>query len=152
MWICLIVWTWWYRYSPISQSIKVTSQEWCQNSRTLQPLDVFACNWKDGLLAELQAKISRGCRFLLFWHHSYEVTLKGDNLRPFAKNKLIGVGFLRFKKNNNNKSTGFEPRSWRWESQTLPLSHASLLQKDKKQKIYLWWPKNKLVTIMDQLD
>ncbi len=30
---------------------------------------------EDGLLAELQAKTSRGCRFLLFQHHSYEVTL-----------------------------------------------------------------------------
>ena len=30
---------------------------------------------KDGLLAELQAKMSSGCRFLLFWHHSSEVTL-----------------------------------------------------------------------------
>ncbi len=26
----------------------------------------------------LQAKMSRGCRFLLFWHHSYEVTLMSD--------------------------------------------------------------------------
>ncbi len=31
--------------------------------------------WKDCLLAELQAKTARGCRFLLFQHHSYEVTL-----------------------------------------------------------------------------
>ncbi len=33
------------------------------------------------VLDELQAETSRGCRFLLFWHHSYEVTLrygKGD--------------------------------------------------------------------------
>ncbi len=29
------------------------------------------------LLAELQAKMSKGCGFLLFWHHSYEVTLNG---------------------------------------------------------------------------
>ncbi len=63
----------------------------------MQCLDVLACNsankpsfqnlqkglfaqrsldGKDGLLAELQAKMSRGCRFLLFWHHSYEVTLR----------------------------------------------------------------------------
>ncbi len=30
---------------------------------------------KDGLLAELQAKTSKGCRILLFQHHSYMVTL-----------------------------------------------------------------------------
>ena len=36
---------------------------------------LFVRFWKDCLLAELQAKMSRGCRFLLFWHHSYEVTL-----------------------------------------------------------------------------
>ncbi len=28
-----------------------------------------------GSFADLQAKTSRGCRFLLFWHYSYEVTL-----------------------------------------------------------------------------
>ena len=38
----------------------------------------FRC-WKDSLLAELRAKMSRGCRFLLFWHHSYKVTLKWSN-------------------------------------------------------------------------
>ena len=38
------------------------------NSKNLQPLDDLACN---GLLAELQAKMSRGCGFLLFWRHSY---------------------------------------------------------------------------------
>ncbi len=78
--------------------LKVT---WCQNSKNLLSLDILACNsakkssfqnstkhlfaqcsidvgfWKDGLLAELQAKMYRGCRFLLFWHHSYEVTLMG---------------------------------------------------------------------------
>ncbi len=31
---------------------------------------------KDGLLAELQAKTSKGCRMLLFQHHSYMVTLR----------------------------------------------------------------------------
>ncbi len=31
--------------------------------------------WKDGLLTELQAQMSRGCIFLLFWHHNYQVTL-----------------------------------------------------------------------------
>ncbi len=31
---------------------------------------------KDPLLAELQAKTSKGCRLLLFQHHSYMVTLK----------------------------------------------------------------------------
>ncbi len=31
---------------------------------------------KRWLLAELQAKMSRDCGYLLFWHHSYDVTLK----------------------------------------------------------------------------
>ncbi len=35
----------------------------------------FVRSWKDGLLTESQARMSRGCRLLLFWHHSYEVTL-----------------------------------------------------------------------------
>ncbi len=30
----------------------------------------------------LQAKMSRGCSFLLFWHHSYKVTL---NIKLMAK-------------------------------------------------------------------
>ena len=32
------------------------------------------------LLAKSQARMSRDCRFLLFWHHSYEVTLRQDAL------------------------------------------------------------------------
>ena len=36
---------------------------------------------KDGLLTELQAKTARGCRLLLFQHHSYEVTLTSYNLK-----------------------------------------------------------------------
>ncbi len=32
---------------------------------------------------ELQAKMSRGCRFLLFWHHNYHVTLKMAKSRKF---------------------------------------------------------------------
>ncbi len=42
------------------------------------PNRLFVRFWKDGLLAELQAKGSRACRdcrFLLFWHHNYQVTL-----------------------------------------------------------------------------
>ena len=56
------------------------------NSKYMQPLDIFACNsvdkpsfqnpTKDLLLAELQAKMPRGCRFFLLKHHSYEVTLR----------------------------------------------------------------------------
>ncbi len=34
--------------------------------------------WKDGLLTELQAKMPRGCRILLFWHNNYQVTLKSN--------------------------------------------------------------------------
>ncbi len=49
----------------------------CSNLKNLTPLftsmerwakRLFVGFWKDGLLAELQAKMSRGCRFLLFWH------------------------------------------------------------------------------------
>ncbi len=49
---------------------------------------LFVGFWKDGLSAELQAKMSRGCRFLLFWHHSYEVTLRKlfRELSIFASN------------------------------------------------------------------
>ncbi len=43
---------------------------------------VFVGFWKDGLLIELQyvhyvhyANMSTDCRFLLFWHHNYQVTL-----------------------------------------------------------------------------
>ncbi len=35
----------------------------------------FVGFWKDGLLTELQARTSKSCRFLLFWHHSYQVSL-----------------------------------------------------------------------------
>ena len=31
---------------------------------------------KDGILTELQAKMSTSCRFLIFWHHNYQVTLR----------------------------------------------------------------------------
>ncbi len=37
---------------------------------------LFVGFWKDGLSTELQAKMSRGCKFLLFWHHNYQVTLR----------------------------------------------------------------------------
>ncbi len=36
---------------------------------------IFARFQKDGLLAELQARMSRGCRILLFLHHDYQVSL-----------------------------------------------------------------------------
>ena len=32
-------------------------------------------HWKDGLLAEIWARMSRSCRFLLFLHHNYQVSL-----------------------------------------------------------------------------
>ena len=38
---------------------------------------------KDGLLAKLQVKMSIGCRFLLFWQHSYKVTLSLHGLSFF---------------------------------------------------------------------
>ncbi len=54
----------------------------------MQLLDVLVCNFankpsfpfldflKDGILAELLVKMSRSCRFLLFWAHKYQVTLR----------------------------------------------------------------------------
>ena len=36
---------------------------------------LFVGIWKDGLLTELQARTSRDCRFLLFLHHNYQVSL-----------------------------------------------------------------------------
>ncbi len=36
---------------------------------------LFKIRQKDGLLAELQATTSKSCRFLLFWHHNYQVSL-----------------------------------------------------------------------------
>ncbi len=35
----------------------------------------FVGFWKDGLLIELQARTSKSCRFLLFLHHNYQVSL-----------------------------------------------------------------------------
>ncbi len=73
--------------------LKVTSQEWCQKSRNLQPLDVLACKSANkpsfqNLFAKLQAKMSRSCRFLLFWHHSYDLTLRRIWDLRFNKNTL----------------------------------------------------------------
>ncbi len=47
-------------------------------AKDLQPVDILACNSanKDGLLTELQAPMSRKCRFLLFFHHNYQVFLR----------------------------------------------------------------------------
>ena len=42
---------------------------------------IFVRFRKDHLLAELQAKTSKGCRILLFQHHSYMVTLKGKCIK-----------------------------------------------------------------------
>ncbi len=48
------------------------------------------------ILGELQAKTSRGCRFLLFQHHSYEVTLKGlfKKKKTIVKKTLFPFAFL----------------------------------------------------------
>ncbi len=45
----------------------------------------------DGLLAELQAKTSKGCRILLFQHHSYMVTLRTLSLLPKYSLKALCV-------------------------------------------------------------
>ncbi len=36
------------------------------------------CNIPFRLLAEVQARMSKGCRFLLFLHHNYQVSLKNE--------------------------------------------------------------------------
>ncbi len=70
--------------------LKDTWYLWCQNSKNQQLIDILACYsankpsfqnptkgiLKDGSLAESQARVSRCCRFLLFWHHNYQVSLK----------------------------------------------------------------------------
>ena len=40
---------------------------------------------KDGLLAELEARVPRSCRVLLFWHHNYQVSLNNIYLPLSAK-------------------------------------------------------------------
>ncbi len=74
---------------------KDTWSLWCKNRKNLQLLDilahisankpsfqnrakrVFVRFWIDGLLAELQARMSRSCRISLFLHHNYQVSLRG---------------------------------------------------------------------------
>ncbi len=66
---------------------------WVKNSENMQLLDVLVCNfvnkpsfpnptkrpfsrfWKDDILAKLQVKMSRSCRFLLFLPYKYQVSL-----------------------------------------------------------------------------
>ncbi len=50
----------------------------------------FVGFWLEGLLAELQARMSRDCRFLLFWHHNYQVSL----IFIPVKIGLLHAGFL----------------------------------------------------------
>ncbi len=58
-------------------SFKDTWYLWVKNSENMQLLDVLVCNFanKHGILVELQVKMSRGCRLLLFLPHKYQVTL-----------------------------------------------------------------------------
>ncbi len=39
-------------------------------------LDILACNSAKNHITELQARTSRDCRFLLFLHHNYQVSLR----------------------------------------------------------------------------
>ncbi len=41
---------------------------------------LFVVFWKDGLLAELQARMTRGCRLLLFLHNKYQVSLNEEKI------------------------------------------------------------------------
>ena len=54
------LWTFWLVIQLINDLYKIRQKTLCQILKRL---------------AESQAKMFRGCRFLLFWHHSYEVTL-----------------------------------------------------------------------------
>ena len=61
------------------------------------PWELFVRVWKDSLLAELEAKMSTGCRFLLFWHHNYQVSLIGAfslqrGQGVFAENRIEVYG------------------------------------------------------------
>ncbi len=65
--------------------LKDTWYLWAKNSKNMLLLDVLVWNsankpyltgfWKDGLLAELQVRMSRSCRLLLFLPHEYQVSL-----------------------------------------------------------------------------
>ncbi len=65
----------------IRSLIKDTRYLWGKNSKQMQLLDVLACNSanKDGLLAELQTRMSRSCWFLLFSPLKYQVSLMQTN-------------------------------------------------------------------------
>ena len=64
-------WTLWPVIQPINHLFKIRQkalEHWAKR--------FFVGFWKDCLLAKLQARTSRGWRFWLFQHHSYEVTLR----------------------------------------------------------------------------
>ena len=49
----------------------------------------FVGFWIEGLLVELQARMSRDWRFLLFWYHNYQVLLRDRVQRSMSKKKEI---------------------------------------------------------------
>ncbi len=89
--------------APVSAHLTFLSKMWYiisyQNKtiKNLQHLDILASisankqsfqnptKWffigfrKDGLLTELQAKMSKGCRYLLFRHHNYYLIMRYQN-------------------------------------------------------------------------
>ncbi len=71
------LWTFWLIISWITErGYKVWPHQEGHTSKSAErgKMPFLAGSYQIGLL-ELQANMSRGCRFLLFWHHSYEVTL-----------------------------------------------------------------------------
>ncbi len=52
---------------------------------------LFVWFWIEGLLAELQVRMSRDCRFLLFWHHNYQVSLTRGDRNKTTQSELIWI-------------------------------------------------------------
>ena len=66
-----------------------------QKSANLPVLPLIFHLFKDGLSTELQAKMARGCRFMLFWYHNYQVTK-----HPEGWSKSLYGGWFTILKDN----------------------------------------------------
>ncbi len=77
------IWTFWPVIQLINHLFKIWQKAFLPNVPSMHVLLLWRIGLKGFcrilkrflLLAELQAKMSRNCNFLLFWHHNYEVSL-----------------------------------------------------------------------------
>ncbi len=86
------LWTFWPVIQPINNLFEICQKAffWSSNPRPLG-LETNALTIRPhGLLSELKAKMSTGCRFLLFQRHPYEVTL----IEIFCLARLLLGDFL----------------------------------------------------------